>query len=52
MFDDQLMHVCGVENIVMKHPTYFHESYEEGTGNYSQTDGAVSEVVSYGPIKF
>jgi len=52
LFDDRLMHICGVETVVMKHPTYFHERYLEGTGNYVKTDGTVSEVVTFGPENF
>ena len=43
------MHTCEIENIAIKHSTYFHESYLEASGNYVQTDGTVSKVVSFGP---
>ena len=49
LFDDRLMHVCGIENVAITHPTLFHESYLEGSWNYEQTDGTVYEVLSYRP---
>ena len=34
LFDERLMHISGVENIVIRHPTYFHENYMTGEGYY------------------
>ena len=33
-FDERLMHICGVENIIVHHLTYFHKSYMTGEAYY------------------
>ena len=52
LFDDRLMHICGVENVIVRHPTYFHEKYRTEDGYYVQKDGTESEPVSFDATNF
>ena len=51
LFNERLMHICGVEIVIVRHPTYFHENYMTGSAYYIQ-DGIVSETVSFDTAHF
>ena len=52
LFDERLMHISGVENIVVRHPTYFHENYMTGEAFYVRHDGVQSEIQQFNSTSF
>ena len=52
LFDEQLMHICGVRNIVVHHPTYFYESYMMGETYYVGKDLTQSEIIKFDATRF
>ena len=47
LFDDRWMHICGVENVVVRHPTYFHEKYKVGEAYFVQKDEVQSDIMTF-----
>ena len=43
---------CGVENIIVHHPTYFHERYMTGTAYYVAKDLTQSEIINFDATRF
>ena len=46
------MHISGVENIVVRHPAYFHENYMTGEGYYVRHDNVQSEIQQFNSTSF
>ena len=47
LFDERLMHICGVETVVVRHPTYFHVSYMSGETYYVASDLTQSQLLKF-----
>ena len=46
------MHICGVENVIVHHRTYFHESYMTGEAYFMQQDFVQSETLKFNLTNF
>ena len=43
MLDERLLHLCGVEIVLLKHPTFFHVQYMSGEVT-TTTENGISET--------